>query len=267
MGAVIHLLHRQPPRDDDAENRLRVAFGAAAPPELMRAFGERFGVELLETYGSTELGPASAPPARRRPSGDHGPPVRAPAPRDPRRRRPCRRGRCRRRDRRTAGRAGRALPRLLQTGPRPPSTRSATSGSTPADRGRLEHDGRLVFLDRISDSLRRRGENISSFEVERAVQAPPIGARGRGLRRRLGADRGRGDGRRDPRRGRDDRPGGAACAFCVETMPRFAVPRYLRVVDTLPKTPSQRIQKFLLRHEGVTADTPRPRGPRDRGPA
>jgi len=41
----------------------------------------------------------------------------------------------------------------------------------------------------------------------------------------------------------------------MSTMPRFTVPRYLRVVTELPKTPSQRVQKFKLREEGVTADT------------
>ena len=44
-------------------------------------------------------------------------------------------------------------------------------------------------------------------------------------------------------------------SFCDATMPRFAVPAYVRVVDELPKTPSQRIQKFKLRAEGITADT------------
>ena len=38
-------------------------------------------------------------------------------------------------------------------------------------------------------------------------------------------------------------------------MPRHAVPRYLRLLDELPKTPTQRIQKFKLREDGVTADT------------
>ena len=47
----------------------------------------------------------------------------------------------------------------------------------------------------------------------------------------------------------------ALFGFCAETMPRFAVPRYLRAVASLPKTPSQRIQKYLLRAEGITADT------------
>jgi crotonobetaine/carnitine-CoA ligase len=43
--------------------------------------------------------------------------------------------------------------------------------------------------------------------------------------------------------------------FCDTTMPRFAVPAFVRVVDELPKTPSQRIQKFKLRADGITADT------------
>lgn len=44
-------------------------------------------------------------------------------------------------------------------------------------------------------------------------------------------------------------------AYCEEQLARFAVPRYVRVVDELPKTPSQRVQKFALRAAGVTPDT------------
>ena len=44
-------------------------------------------------------------------------------------------------------------------------------------------------------------------------------------------------------------------AHCIEAIPRFAVPRYVRIVDALPKTPSQRIQKYKLRSEGITPDT------------
>ena len=43
-------------------------------------------------------------------------------------------------------------------------------------------------------------------------------------------------------------------ALC-RTMPRFAVPRYLRFLDELPKTPTQRVQKFKLRSDGITPDT------------
>ncbi len=44
-------------------------------------------------------------------------------------------------------------------------------------------------------------------------------------------------------------------AFCIEELPRFMVPRYVRIVDALPKTPSQRIEKYRLREQGVTPDT------------
>ena len=43
-------------------------------------------------------------------------------------------------------------------------------------------------------------------------------------------------------------------AHCIDTLPRFAVPRYVRFVDALPKTPSERIKKYLLRAEGLTPD-------------
>jgi crotonobetaine/carnitine-CoA ligase len=43
--------------------------------------------------------------------------------------------------------------------------------------------------------------------------------------------------------------------FCQPLMPHFSVPRYVRFVDELPKTPSQRVQKFKLREQGITGDT------------
>ena len=75
MGAVIHLLYAAEPRPADADNSLRVAFGAAAPPAIVEDFQRRFGVELLELYGSTELGPASAPRPGRVKRGTMGLPL------------------------------------------------------------------------------------------------------------------------------------------------------------------------------------------------
>jgi crotonobetaine/carnitine-CoA ligase len=63
LGSIILMLDSQPERADDADNPLRVGFGAAAPPDLMEEFEQRFGVTLLENYGSTECGvPAHAMP-------------------------------------------------------------------------------------------------------------------------------------------------------------------------------------------------------------
>lgn len=252
MGAVIHLLHHQPHRDDDADNPVRVAFGAAAPPGIMAEFGERFGVELLETYGSTELGPATAPrPGDVRP-GTMGRPcdhliVEIHDEHD----RPVPPG--------TAGEivARPAVPEGMFLGyfNRPEATIEAFRNLWfhTGDRGRFDPDGRLVFSDRIKDSLRRRGENISSFEVERAVQAHPdvLEAAAYAVSSELTEDEVMIAVVAAEGHTVDEHE---LLEFCVATMPRFAVPRYVRVVTELPKTPSQRIQKFILRDEGVTPD-------------
>lgn len=134
------------------------------------------------------------------------------------------------------------------------------------DRGFLDDEGYLVFVDRLKDCIRRRGENISSFEVERAVNAHP------GVRESAAYA--------VPS---DIAEEEVMCAlvlepefvfdplelrlFCETTMPRFAVPAFIRVVEALPKTPSQRIQKFVLRSEGITPDAVdlrRPRQPKER---
>ena len=123
------------------------------------------------------------------------------------------------------------------------------------DQGQIDDDGFLTFTDRIKDSIRRRGENISSFEVERSRadattpcwNAPPTPSRRSSPRRRSMIAV-------VPREGMTVDPA-ALLAHCVEAIPRFAVPRYVRIVDALPKTPSQRIQKYKLRSEGITPDT------------
>jgi carnitine-CoA ligase len=125
------------------------------------------------------------------------------------------------------------------------------------DLGRMDEDGYLYFLDRVKDYIRRRGENVSSMEVERIVCSHPdvLEAAAVGVRAPEGASAEEEvmvcvvarDGRRaDPR---------ALLAFCDERMPDFAVPRYVRVVESLPKTPTERVRKVELRDAGITADT------------
>jgi crotonobetaine/carnitine-CoA ligase len=122
------------------------------------------------------------------------------------------------------------------------------------DRGLLRPDGELVFVDRIKDVIRRRGENISSFEVERSVQqhVDVLEAAAYALPSDAGEDEVavavvlRESAHPDPE---------ALLAFFVEVLPRFAVPRYVRFVESLPKTPSQRVQKYKLRDAGITDDT------------
>jgi len=253
MGAVIHLLWAQPEHPDDADNVVRRAFGAAAPPAITEAFERRFGIELIEVYGSTELGPATAPTPERKRRGTMGvvcPHVELAVHDDLDRPVP-------------AGTLGEIVAR--PTGPHtlfqgywqePEATLHAFRNLWfhTGDQGRFDEDGFLTFTDRIKDSIRRRGENISSFEVEQSVQAygPVLECAAYAVPSELTED--------EvmiavvPRDGMDVDPVGLF-AHCVEAIPRFAVPRYLRIVDALPKTPSQRIQKFKLRGEGITDDT------------
>ena len=122
------------------------------------------------------------------------------------------------------------------------------------DAFRCDEAGNYFFVDRMKDTIRRRGENISSFEVEVEVSAHP------GVREvaayavpdDLGGDEVMVAVCLKP--GSDvDWP--ALLTFLGSRMAPFMLPRYLRRVNELPKTPTQKVQKVQLRAEGVTADT------------
>lgn len=122
------------------------------------------------------------------------------------------------------------------------------------DAFRVDPDGNYVFVDRLKDALRRRGENISSFEVEVEVQSHPDVREAAvvGVPSRHGED--------DvlavvaPVDGRELRPA-ELIAHLVPRLPHFMIPRYVRVVAALPKTPTNKIEKHVLRAEGLTSDT------------
>lgn len=120
------------------------------------------------------------------------------------------------------------------------------------DAFRRDEDGNYYFVDRIKDAIRRRGENISSFEVEREVLAYPsvlecaaVAAPSKYTEDEVrvfvvpktGADFDVEDLR----------------SFLKERMPRFMFPKYIEVVDVLPKTPTGKIQKHLLRQKPIHA--------------
>jgi len=115
-------------------------------------------------------------------------------------------------------------------------------------------DGEYIFVDRMKDTIRRRGENISSFEIEaeavkfdavREAAAIPVPSA-------LSEDdvmcvvAPAPDAAVEPE---------ALFRFLQQRLPYFMVPRYIRIVDALPKTETQKIQKAALRGQGVTPDT------------
>ena len=121
------------------------------------------------------------------------------------------------------------------------------------DLGRLDDDQNLTYVDRLKDSLRRRGENISSVEVESVVRRHPAVAEAAvvGVPSELGED--------DILLIVTLRPGAALdCAelldFCAARMPYFCVPRFVETVNELPKNAIGRIRKDILRKRGLTPD-------------
>ncbi|MGE3906716.1 MAG: AMP-binding protein, partial [Reyranellaceae bacterium] len=117
------------------------------------------------------------------------------------------------------------------------------------DAFRRDEDGYFYFVDRIKDAIRRRGENISSFEVEAEVTAHPDvrECAAIGVPNEISED--------DvlavvaPVEGRSIDPV-ALIEFLRPRMAHFMVPRYVRVVDELPKTPTAKVQKAELRKQG-----------------
>lgn len=122
------------------------------------------------------------------------------------------------------------------------------------DRFRKDADGNFFFVDRAKDAIRRRGENISSFEVEAELGAHPAVREAAvvAVQSELSEDEVLAavalvEGAvLDPVEMID---------FLRPRMAHFMIPRYLRVVNELPKTPTMKVQKHVLRDEGVTADT------------
>lgn len=113
--------------------------------------------------------------------------------------------------------------------------------------------GRYFFLDRIKDCIRRRGENISSFEVEAYVMAHPAVVLAAAVAVK-----------RSEQAGADEEikivvqlaPGETLepeelIQWLIPRMPRFMIPRYVEFMDALPLTPTQKVQKRLLRASGA----------------
>ena len=119
---------------------------------------------------------------------------------------------------------------------------------------RRDQDGNYFFVDRKKDVIRRRGENISSFEIEAAVMAHPsvkevaaVGVPSELTEEEVLIAV-------VAREGETIMPRSLTEHLAAQ-LPYFMVPRYIRVLDALPKTPTQKVEKHLLRSQGVTAET------------
>jgi carnitine-CoA ligase len=261
LGVMMDFTWKQPPRPDDADNPLRCIFAAPTASSIVDDFQKRFGIEaFVEVFGLTETSaPIISPYGERRPDGAAGlaaseffdirlvdPDTDEEVP---------------------AGTVGELVVRPIY-----PWTCSLGYYGMPektadawrnlwfhtGDALRRDDEGWYYFVDRYKDALRRRGENISSYEVEQAilghdavVECAVIGVRA------------------DIEAGEDEVLAAIVTTrrvdaqeiwqWCEGRIPAFAIPRFVRFLDALPKTPSEKVRKAALRDEGVT-DTTADRG-------
>jgi crotonobetaine/carnitine-CoA ligase len=250
MGALILMLHKQPERENDRENPVKTGYGAPAPPAITPAFEERFGVVLCESYGSTELGIATANRRSQRRIGSCGVPVDGLEVQI----------QDARGDEVSRGTIGEIAvrpqaPHLIVEGyyGMPEATLEAFRNFWfhTGDRGRQDEDGWFYYVDRMKDAIRRRGENISSWEVEQVLNDHALVAESAvvGVPSELTEEE-----VLAYIVVKDDLEPSALLDFAQQRLPHFAVPRYVAFIGELPKNPQQRIQKFVLRDRGLPAD-------------
>ena len=252
MGEMLRILMKQPERPDDAENTVRVVIGAAAPRDLVLEFENRFDLAILDVYGLTETGPITFNRFDQRRAGSMGVPVAW--------------YEVRILDENDVE-LGVGEPGEICIRPQRPSVMmagywdndSATLKSIrnlwfhTGDHGHRDADDFFFFRARETDSIRRRGENVSAWEVERVLALHPdvLESAAYGVPSPIG---GQEVMAAIVLKAGTTVPPEAILDFCAGKMPHFAVPRYLRFVDSLPKSHAQRILKQELKAEGTEAD-------------
>jgi len=253
LGAVIPILAKQPKKADDLDNPVRIAFGAGCPPDVMEDVEKRFGFICLEGFGMSEIGiPIHVRINDRKPGScgkvldiyeiklvddeDNEVPVGEPGeiifrPKEP-------------------------FTIMLEYYNMPDKTLEACRNLWfhTGDLAKKDAEGYFYFVDRKKDALRRRGENISSFEVERTINTHPkvLESAAVAVKSELAED--------EVKICVVLKPGEKLTPeelilWSNDRMPYFAVPRYVEFLESLPKTPTERVQKCILKEAGITPNT------------
>lgn len=261
VGSVVHAWLEEPPRADDADRPLRFVLAPYRDPRA-EAFTSRFGCRRSGCFNMTEIsspirfqdwdavihdgqGRMSCgvlrPGYEARIVDEHDQPV-------------------------PDGEAGELIlraerPWVLNAGylNNPEATAEAWRNGWfhTGDAFLRDPDGNCFFLDRLKDCIRRRGENISSFEVESYVEAHPAVARCAAVAARKSMAPGSDEEihvflQLHPEEGLQ---AADLIRWLTPSMPRFMIPRYVDFVEELPLTPTQKVRKAALREIGVTPAT------------
>ena len=253
LGAMIPILLAQPSRSADQTHRIRLALGPSVSIKQQNDFEQRFGFPLLDGYASTEtnfiIGGALkdqrpgvmgkiTPGFEARVVDEFGEPV-------------------------ATGEVGELILRSLDPysfslGYYKMSEATIESRKNlwfhTGDRVSVDEDGYFKFVDRLKDMIRRRGENISSYDVENAlssytdIEAVAVYAVESDLAEEevMAAL---------TLRSQNEVDFAKLIEHCQKNLAYFAIPRYFRIVKQMPLTENGKIQKYKLRAEGITTDT------------
>jgi carnitine-CoA ligase len=246
LGGMLSILMKQPPKPNDRDNPVRVVLSAACPGNIWKEFESRFDCRLVEFYGMVDspgflLNAVGKVGSMGKPIGgvefrvvdDNEKPL-------------------------PAGKMGELVFRHPK-GPLtlyyklPDATQEAYRGGWfhSGDLAEYDAEGFYYFRGRKKASMRRRGENISAWEIESVLNEHPavLETAAYAVPSELGED--------EvmvavvPRPGEKLTPE-ALLDFCQGRMAHYAVPRYVDLVDEIPKTGTQRVQYGVLRERGIT---------------
>ena len=247
LGAMTNLLLKQPPSPAERDHRVRMTMVLPLTPETWRAMTERFGVTVTSVYAMTETFPVTVfvpgDPAEKGSSAGKARGLAEIAIMDDQ-------------DRALPpGEVGEICVRPTEPWIMTPGYYKQPDATVAAfrnmwfhsgDRGRLDSEGWLTFVDRTKEAIRRRGENISAFEVEMLIARHPavMEVAAIPIASELGED--------EvmvfivPREGDAPTPE-EIVKFCDGIMPYFMVPRFVEILEALPKTASEKIEKYKLK--------------------
>lgn len=251
LGAMVPILLSRPAQAEERAHAVRIALAPGVPFHLHGEFAARTGIRLLDGYGSTETNFVIGTTVERQRDGFMGPLYHGFAARivdaddgevpD--------------------GEAGELTlradePFAFATGYWAMAEKTVEAWRNlwfhTGDRVVRDASGYFRFVDRMKDAIRRRGENISSFEVEQVLLSHPEIATAAVFPVPS-------DMAEDEVAAAIVRTQGSTLSeialmdFCQPRLPYFAVPRYIEFVAELPATENGKVQKFKLRERGITA--------------
>ncbi|MDY6972174.1 MAG: AMP-binding protein [Thermodesulfobacteriota bacterium] len=255
LGTMISILHSQPEKPEDKEQPIRTVVAAATPKEIWKEFEDRFNLKIIEGYGSADgVGGMLNVDGRVGSIGKPLPSCEAKVVDD------------------EGNEVGPDNVGELLLRPKDPELRKlktfvhyyknedATLNKTEdgwvksGDYVFYDSEGYFYFADRKNDFMRRRGENISSWEVENIINKHPdvLESAVFGVKSGLGED--------DvmaivvTHSTKELEPLDVV-KWCEKRMAYFMVPRYIEFMDELPKTGTHRVKKVELKNRGVTDNT------------